>query len=99
VKRPVRVLRRAARDLQTLHDYLAREAPRRAGPFLDRLLAAIESLEEHAERGPQPRDEALRQRGYRFLAYRDYLVFYKVMPRQVRVYRVLHAKRAYRPLL
>lgn len=99
MKRPVRVLKRAARDLQTLHDYLAREAPRRAGPFLDGLLDLIESLEEHAERGAQPRDEALRERGYRYLAHRGYLVFYKVTPRQVRVYRVLHARRAYRHLL
>lgn len=99
MKRAVRVLRRAQHDLQQIYDYVAREVPQRADTLVDRLLDAIESLEDFAERGAIPRDEALRRRGYRYLVHEPYLVFYKVMKRQVRVYRVVHGKRALRDLL
>jgi plasmid stabilization system protein ParE len=95
----VRVLRRAQRDLQQIYDFRAREAPRSADPFIDGLLAAIESLGEYPERGARPRDASLRGQGYRFLVHGKYLVFYKVLARHVRVYRILHGHRAYRGLL
>ena len=46
-----------------------------------------------------PRDQRLRDLGYRGLIQREHLVFYKVLPRQVRVYRVLHGRRRYADLL
>ena len=93
MKRRVRVLRRALNDLQSIHDYIARDEPPRAGSFVDDLLARIESLDRFGDRGATPRDAALRQRGYRYLVHRDHLIFYKVIGKQVRVYRVLHGKR------
>jgi toxin ParE1/3/4 len=99
VRRPVRVLRRAERDLQEIYDLVVREAPLRADGFIEALLAVIESLAEMSERGVIPRDAVLRGQGYRFLAHGRYLVFYKVLGRQVRVYRVVHGHRAYRDLL
>lgn len=97
--RIVRVLRRAQRDLQQVYDFIAREAPSAADPFIDELLDAIESLSTMAERGANPRDETLKRQGYRFLVHGNFLVFYKVMRQQVRVYRVLRGNRAYRSLL
>jgi toxin ParE1/3/4 len=99
MKRSVRVLRRAERDLQEIYDYLAREVPRRAAPVIDRLLTALDSLERLADRGAQPRDPILRARDFRFLVSAPYVVFYKVLARQVRIHRVLHGSRAYRDLL
>jgi toxin ParE1/3/4 len=95
----VRVLRRAQRDLQQIYDFIAREAPRTADAFIDELLDAVESLSTMSERGARPRDETLKRQGYRFLVHGNYLVFYKVMRQQVRVYRVLRGSRAYRSLL
>lgn len=97
--RSVRVLRRAQRDLQEIYDYLAVEAPLRAGPFNDKLIAAIDSLSTMADRGANPRDPILRARGYKFLVHDRYLIFFKVTGRGVRVYRVLRGSRAYRDLL
>lgn len=65
----VRVLRAAQRDLQAIYDYLILEAPPRAGPFIDRLLEAIESLAEMPARGALPRDPIVRQRGDRMLVH------------------------------
>ncbi|TMQ06305.1 MAG: type II toxin-antitoxin system RelE/ParE family toxin [Deltaproteobacteria bacterium] len=97
--RRVRVLRRAQRDLQEIYDFIVREAPRRADPFIDGLLGTIENLATMSERGAIPRDELLRQQGYRFLVHGPYLVFYKVLKRDVRVYRVVRGSRAYHSLL
>jgi toxin ParE1/3/4 len=99
VTRTVRVLRRAERDLQEIYDYLIREAPSRADAVVDGLLAALDSLAQNPLRGAQPRDGALRARGYRFLVREPYLVFYIPSRRSVRVYRIVHGKRAYRDLL
>jgi toxin ParE1/3/4 len=99
VTRSVRVLRRAQRDLQEIYDYIVREAPLRAGPFIDERIAAIESLSTMAARGANPRDPILRARGYKFLVHDPYLIFFKIIGRQVRVYRVLRGSRAHAGLL
>jgi toxin ParE1/3/4 len=99
VTHSVRVLRRAQRDLQEIYDHIVREAPLRAGPFIDKLLAAIEALATMPARGAKPRDPVLRARGYRFLVHDPYLIFYKVKGREARVYRVLRGSRAHRDLL
>jgi len=95
----IRILGRAQRDLDQIYDYVLRETPPRADRFIAELLDAIESLETMPERGAVPRDEVLRRRGYRFLVHKPYLVFYKLVKQQVRVYRVQHGSRAYRGLL
>lgn len=95
----VRVLRRAQRDLEEIDDYLQHEAPLRADALVDALYTAIETLATHAARGARPRDTVLRAAGYRFLVHTPYLIFYKVAGRTVRVYRVLHTRRAYRDIL
>ena len=70
-----------------------------ADRFIDKLLDAIESLETNSERGPRPRDQRLRDLGFRVLVEGEYLVFYKVLAKQVRVYRVLHGRRRYADLI
>ncbi|MBZ0234973.1 MAG: type II toxin-antitoxin system RelE/ParE family toxin [Deltaproteobacteria bacterium] len=99
MKRSVRVLRRARRDLQEIYDFLAREAPGSADRVVDALFDVIESLETMSERGGRPRDPTLRASGYRFLVEGNHVVFYKIAGRHVRVYRVLHGARRYRVLL
>jgi plasmid stabilization system protein ParE len=99
VKRTVRVLRRARRDLQEIYDFLTREAPASADAVADAILDALESLATMSDRGARPRDGRLRLTGFRYLAVGSYLVFYKTVGRTVRVYRILHGRRAYRALL
>jgi addiction module RelE/StbE family toxin len=95
----VRVLRRAQRDLLEIRRYIARDSPEAADRVVDGLLEAIESLDERPLRGARPRDERLRRLGFRFLVVAPHLIFYKVIRREVRVYRVLHGKRAYEKTL
>ena len=99
MKKKVRILHRAQKDLTEILDYSARDTPRAAGRFVDKLLNKIEGLENLPEMGVVPRDEYLQARGYRVLVEGEYLVFCKILSRQVRIYRVLHGRRKYRHLL
>ena len=99
MKRSVRVLRRAQNDLIEIHSYVRRDRPNAADSLISKLFDAIESLEQLADRGMVPRDERLRSLGYRVLIEGEYLVFYKVLRTQVRIYRVVHGRRRYRHLV
>ena len=99
MKYRVRLLRRAQRDLMEIHRYLVRDSPETAQGVVVALLGALDSLDELALRGAMPRDETLRRLGFRYRVVAPRLIFYKVVGREVRVYRVLHGKRAYQDLL
>jgi plasmid stabilization system protein ParE len=95
MKHRVRILRRAVTDLTEIQAYLEREAPAAAVRVVEGLLVAIERLADAAEKAPLVRDDRLRRIGYRALARGRYLVFYRIIGSTVRVYRVLHQRRAY----
>ncbi len=99
MKHAVRILRRATSDLAGIQRYIERDSPAAAARVVDALLVAIESLAEHPNRGSLPRDERLQRLGYRLLTRGRHLIFYKVVGKQVRVYRVLHQRRAWARLL
>ena len=95
----VRILRRAQTDLEEIKRYIERDSPRRAEKFVSKLLDRIESLSTLPNAGILTRDEVLRARGFLVLIEGQYLIFYKVLSKQVRVYRVLHGRRRYQHLL
>ena len=99
MKRPVRVLRRAERDLLEIQAFVARDDPIAAGRLVDALVEALGRLERFPNRGARPRDERLRRGGYRYLAHGEYLILYKVTRSGVRVYRIVHGRRRYAHLL
>jgi addiction module RelE/StbE family toxin len=99
MKKKVRILRRAQTDLIEIRNYIERDSPRAAERFVDKLITKIEGLEDSPEMGVVPQDPHLQARGYRVLIEGEYLVFYKVLSRQVRIYRVLHGRRKYSHLL
>ncbi|MDE0029356.1 MAG: type II toxin-antitoxin system RelE/ParE family toxin [Deltaproteobacteria bacterium] len=78
---------------------MARDNPATAEDTVNALLALIASLGEFPERGRIPRDAVLKASGYRYLRHGEYLVFYKVLRSQVRVYRVVHGRRRYEDIL
>jgi len=94
----VRVLGRAHRDLVEIRDYLGSDSPE-AAELVEKLLSASEKLEQLPRWGAVPRDARLKGPGFRFRAVGSYLIFYKILRKQVRVYRVLHGRRAYEDIL
>ena len=97
--RPVRILRRAQADIIEIRNYVERDNPRGAKRLVDKLLDRIESLAQLPELGVVPSDDYLQARGFRVVIEGEYLIFYKVLRRQVRLYRILHGRRKYRHLL
>ncbi len=99
MKRPVRVLRRAQIDLLEIQAYIVHDNPSAAERLIDAILDRLQGLERYPERGAVPKDVHLRDAGYRYLHHGEYLIFYKVLSSQVRVYRILHGRRRYESLL
>lgn len=99
MKRSVRVLRRAQTDLLEIQAYIAHDNPEAAEALVNAILDLVASLESLPERGAVPKDAYLQHAGYRYLQHGEYLIFYKVLRSQVRVYRILHGRRLYRDLL
>ncbi len=97
--RRVRSLSRALSDLVEIGEYLAIEAPDARARILGRIVDAAESLGTFGERGPVARDPVLRAREFRSVRVQRYVLFYKVTPTTVRVYRVLHGRRDWARLL
>jgi addiction module RelE/StbE family toxin len=82
---------KAARDLQAIEDYIARDSPLYAVHFINRLVAAAERLQTHALRGrvvPEYGRQDLRE-----LIFRSYRIVYVVEGKQVSIARVVHASR------
>ncbi len=99
MKRIVRVLRRAQLDLAEIQRYVATDQPDAANAIVDDLLDAIERLGRIPTMAPVARDPRLSALGYRVLVRGNYAVFYKLVARHVRVYRVQHQRREYGRLL
>lgn len=99
MKRDVRIIRSAQRDLTEIAAYLRCDTPAAADRVVDDLLTGIDRLGVFPESGPVPRDPRLARLGFRYLARGRYLVFYKITRAQVRIYRVVHERRAYERLL
>ena len=97
--RQIRVLRRAQLDLLEIQDYIARDNPAAAEDVIEAILDLIASPAEFTERGRIPKDAILKASGYRYLRHGEYLVFYRVLRSQVRVYRVVHGRRRYEEIL
>ena len=89
----LRYLPVAVDDLVSIFDWIARDSPANAAAFIDKLDQRIGSLKTHPFLGRIPRDEQLRNSGYRVLVIESYLVFYIVHGRAVEIHRVVHGSR------
>jgi plasmid stabilization system protein ParE len=86
---------RAEADLQRAKDWYDRQRPGLGNEFLDAVGDALEILKEHPERHP------VYYRLFRRLLTRrfPYKLFYIIEGDQIKLFRVLHARRDHPPLL
>lgn len=89
----------AVRDLEEIVDYVRRDGLTRAEKLLDKLEVEIGRLARFPRLGVIPKDMHLARKGYRILIVDNYLVFYVVRGKTVRVRRVIHGARRYQFLL
>ena len=89
----LRYLPAAVDDLVSIFDWIANDSPVRATAFVDEIDQRIGRLQTHPLLGCIPRDDKLRDAGYRVLVIESYLVFYIVRRKTVEIRRVLHGSR------
>jgi len=89
----LRYLPVAVDDLISIFDWIAHDSPAHAAAFVDKIDKRIGSLKKHPFLGTAPRDEKLKNTGYRVLIIEAYLVFYVVRGKTVEIHRILHSSR------
>jgi toxin ParE1/3/4 len=99
VKTKVSLLPKAEEDLQEIIDYIAIDRPMVAAKIISRFESAFERLERNPLIGNRSKESRLRILGYRFLVVSSYIIFYKVQPKFVFIYRILHGARNYSEIL
>ena len=95
----VKIYPTAKQDLLEIIDYLNTLSREAALRYYDLLAEEIASLSTMPERYPRPKDLALAAKGYRYLAVKNYLVFYVVSGDTVQIRRILYGRRDYLSLL
>lgn len=92
-KYAVRYLPVALDDLISIFDWIADDSPANADKFIRKLDQQILNLKNHPSMGRIPRDERLKNTGYRVLIIESYLVFYMVRDKTVEIHRIIHGSR------
>lgn len=93
MKYEVRVLAAADADAADIFLYVAQENRDAAIRLLDKMYAAMKSLEENPERGARIRNKVFSKLEFRFLVVDSYLVFYKIVDQEVHVHHIAHQRR------
>lgn len=95
----IRYLSTAQKDLDEIFDYILRDKPSAALSMLEKFDHTISQLSLNPELGVIPKDDRLKNLGYRMLIVEKYLVFYVVKPRSIQIRRIIHGARKYSFLL
>lgn len=93
----VRLTPAAKTDLEAIGDWIAQDSPRRAETFVAELRDACLTLAELPEGfALVPRYESA---GIRRRIYGNYLIFYRIVAREIQVLHILHGARDYEAIL
>ena len=95
----IRYLGTAEADLLDIFEYIHNDKPSAAAKLLARFDESISRLSQNPYLGIIPKDDRLKQLGYRILIIDKYLVFYVVKIKTVQIRRVIHGARQYQIIL
>jgi plasmid stabilization system protein ParE len=94
----VQFLQEALDDLEEIVLYIAQDSRQAALRMHDKIIDKANDLTVFPKRGRLVPDKKMSAAGYRMLGIKPYIAFYRVVERNVFVYRVLHGAANY-PLL
>jgi len=88
-------------DLFEIFEYVTNNlsAPVAAGTLIDKIEDACKKLVLFPLSGSIPRDNILVKKDYRLIAVDNFIVFYQVDDRVIRIMRIVYGKRNYQALL
>lgn len=98
-KYQIRLLKAAEEDLTEIISFIAADNPIAANTIADKIEKNIELLSENPLSGRIPRDEDIKNLGYRYIIVQNYIVFYAIEERTILIHRILHGARNYKSLL
>ena len=91
-------LQEALEDLEEIVLYIAQDSRQSALRMHDRIVEKANDLTIFPKRGRLVPDKKMAAAGYRMLGIKPYIAFYRVIGRNVLIYRVLHGATNY-PML
>ena len=97
-KYQIRLLRIAEEDFTEIISFIAADNPTAAEAIADKIEKNIELLSGNPMLGRIPRDEDIKNLGYRYIIVQNYIVFYTIEERTIFIHRILHGARNYKAL-
>ena len=98
-KYQIRLLKIAEEDFTEIISFIADDNLDAAKNLADKIEKDLKLLSENPYLGRVPRDEEIKNLGYRFLIVQTYIVFYTIEDTSILVHRILHQSRNYKSLL
>ena len=98
-KYQIRLLSIAEEDFTEIISFIAADNPTAADAIASDIEKNLELLSINPNLGRIPREEELRNLGYRYLIVQNYLIFYTIEARTIFIHRILHGARNYKTLL
>ena len=95
----IRLLKIAEEDFTEIVSFIADENPTAAEAIADKIEKNLELLSDNPKLGRIPRDEEIRNLGYRYIIVQNYIIFYTIEERTIFIHRILHGARNYKSLL
>lgn len=99
VEYQIRFLKAAEEDLTEIISFIAADNPEAGISMVDKIEKSIELLSHNPKLGRIPRDEEIRNLGYRYIIVQNYIVFYTIEDRVILIHRILHGARNYKTIL
>jgi toxin ParE1/3/4 len=95
----IRYLKTAEKDLEEIFDYILSDRPTAAVSILEKFDQSIARLGLNPKLGVVPKEDRLKDLGYRMLIIDNYLVFYVIKGKTVQIRRIIHGARQYNHLI
>ena len=98
-KYQIRLLRIAEEDFTEIVKFIVDDNPTAAEVMANKIEKNLELLSDNPHLGRIPRDEEIRNLGYRYIIVQNYIIFYTIEDRTILIHRILHGARNYKSLL
>lgn len=98
-KYQIRFLSIAEEDFNEIISFIAADNPDASYAIANKIERHQELLSENPNLGRTPRDEEIKNLGFRYLSIHNYLIFYTIEEKIIFIHRILYGTRNYKTLL
>jgi toxin ParE1/3/4 len=95
----IRFLSIAEEDFTEIVSYIAADNPKAADSIADKIEKNLVLLSKNPKLGRIPREDEMKNLGYRYFIVENYLIFYTIEEKTILIHRILHGARNYKTLL